>query len=496
MTGFCVRHREEYEKACHALTRMVKDKGFAYGKQQPRLTSRRGSLLGRCSLRTQTSGPEPANDRSDDEVGPHGSLDGSEAARATSLSTAEVRDDDPWSAWYQQSETAAWAARGWVDYSHGDWRSKPNYEATSEDEDDLIDILPDVIQGWMLLEKSGLDDLEKSIIQSDIKSKFSLMGVENSLRAHWSDEQVRRRDGPEKQSAHYEDEEGDEGEDVDSANFENYDTSELDPADAILYQEAEKDAQKAWAQIQQGRRTLREAREKQKEVRLGRRFYPKGKGRGGGKTEPRGAPSRGPCLRCGKDHPTRSCPQSPEAEAKPSLLADEEGEFVYYTEGPARSGQDHSRGQATKLSSEHSFQDHQYDQNTEQSPRHSFLYYLTDKGDDTGDYLSGEIPHHIEATGQIGGDRPVSLFGEHQESSVALLAGEGKMTTQQAMKAGYGVLDAGATKTMGSFTALHYAREASWRERQVDNVTEVDLTDRPVFGFADSETARCGRNAS
>ena len=60
-----------------------------------------------------------------------------------------------------------------------------------------VDILPDVVQGWLLLEKAGLD-LEKSIIQSDIKSHFSLEGVENSLRAHWTDGQVRRRDGAER----------------------------------------------------------------------------------------------------------------------------------------------------------------------------------------------------------------------------------------------------------------------------------------------------------
>ena len=65
------------------------------------------------------------------------------------------------------------------------------------------------------------------------------------------------------------------------------------------------------------------------------------------------------------------------------------------------------------------------------------------------------------------------------------------MTTHEAMTKGFAVLDAGATKTMGSIVALEHARRASFEHSSRDNVASVSLEDRPTFGFADSESARC-----
>ena len=198
-----------------------------------------------------------------------------------------------------ESRWSGWHGRHWRE-SH----------ASDDDEDEArIDILPDVIQGWLLLEKAGLDVLEKSIIQSDIKSRFTLEGVENSLRAHWTDEQVRKRDGADdRHEAHFE--ELDEASGPETWAEEYF--KDWHPQDVVLFQEAQDAKQRAWMQIQEGRRTLREARAKQKEVRLGRRFFPsKGRGRG-------------------KDHATRSCPQKATPESTKALQVDAESEFVYY----------------------------------------------------------------------------------------------------------------------------------------------------------------------
>ena len=90
-------------------------------------------------------------------------------------------------------------------------------------------------------------------------------------------------------------------------------------------------------------------------------------------------------------------------------------------------------------------------------------------------------------------------FGEHMESSLygdtegemSWHQEEGRMTTHEAMLKGYSVLDGGATRTMGSMVALEQAREASFEHQSQDNVAEVNLEDRPTFGFADSESATC-----
>ena len=239
----------------------------------------------------------------------------------------------------------------------------------------MIEILPDVIKGWLLLEKAGLDTLER------------LQAVENSLRAHWTDDQLRRRDGTDKHQANGDDELFDEppNEWADEY-FEDW-----DPETAALFQEACREEHEAWAQIQEGRRTLREAREKQREVRVGRKFFGQ---KGRGKGQPRGRSSSGkghqgggggPCLRRGLDHPTRNCPKGRDSRQDKAMTAEEQADLVFYTE--------------------------------------------------------------------------TTLFGEHEYENAALASEsrDGKMTTQEAMRAGYGVLDGGATRTMGSITALEYA---------------------------------------
>ena len=240
-----------------------------------------------------------------------------------------------WMAWYRENEDTAsntgsragsWHHGYWYHGWHGRRWQAP--ETDSEDEETNIEVLPDVIKGWLLLEKAGLDTLE-----------------ENALRAHWTDDQVRRRDGEGRAQANFEDYDDDDEppEEVADSFFEDWSEEEV-----ALYQAARQSEAEAWAQVQQGRRTLREARERQKEVRLGRKFFPtkgSGKGSGGGArhqaTSQGNQHPEGPCLRCGGKHATRSCPKRAEKDDRGALQVDNaSAEFVYY--------------QAESLFSEHS----------------------------------------------------------------------------------------------------------------------------------------------
>ena len=412
MTSFTVRHREEYEKACRALTRMVSGQASDLSDRTSRTTSRRGSWSGLGLRRSNIPGPEqrPEQGITLEEDHARGSLDGS--------TTADHTEEDPWTTWYRDEERRAWAARGWVEYgATSGGNAASNGDEDSDHEEQLVEILPDVVKGWLLLDKAGLDSLERGIIQSDIKSQFSLAAVESSLRAHWTDDQVRARDGQGKQQANFEDWDESEEEDMILEAEESFEGWSQD--DVALFQAAQDDERASWMQIQEGRRTLKDARARQKEVRLGRRFFAsKGKGRGGKDGRKPASDVQGPCLRCGRAHATRNCPHVGEKDSKPAMMTEESSEFVYQA------------------------------------------------------------------------NEEITLFGEHGDPDT-LLAGDQKMTTQQAMKAGYGVLDAGATKTMGSITALQHVREAAWRDLQQDNIEAVDTQDQPTFGFADSESAKC-----
>ena len=57
------------------------------------------------------------------------------------------------------------------------------------------------------------------------------------------------------------------------------------------------------------------------------------------------------------------------------------------------------------------------------------------------------------------------LFGDHVEEGY--LPAEERKSTHAAMTRGYGVLDAGATRTMGSIVALEHARQVSLRESRI-----------------------------
>lgn len=96
-------------------------------------------------------------------------------------------------------------------------------------------------------------------------------------------------------------------------------------------QEAAHEEQEALVILQGARRTLREAREKQKFVKMSRQYYtktgPKGKGKSSGKAKD---DSRMTCLRCGRTgHRVADCPDPPTGQGKP----DEHAPFVCYAEG-------------------------------------------------------------------------------------------------------------------------------------------------------------------
>ena len=490
MTAFCVRHREEYEKACRALTRMLGSRKSGLRADTLATTSSRRSSwhlleaehLPRGTTGTTGLGQHPDNadgderrpaDSSDPGAPLRGSLDGSDPDKASSAEEQE----DPWAAWYQQQDGTGWQSswprwswrEGWYDDS---WRRHGAAPSSHHDnyEEELVDILPDVIQGWLLLEKAGLDSLEKSLIQSDIKSNFSLAGVECALRAHWTDDQVRRRDGTD-HSANFEDVDDEEPAEWDDSFFEDW-----HPQDVAMFQAAQAEEHDAWAQLQTARRTLQDARQKQRDVRLGRRFYPKGKGKGSMSSRPSfGKPAaldvQGPCLRCGKQHATRQCPQRPATTEKESFQTEEYSEFVYHQDVL----DEHYHSNEQDFSNEH--------------------YHSNDQ-----DFTNGHYPSNVQDfTNGLASDtgREMAFFhGEHVES----IPGDGavfqatvahKMTTPEAMRSGYGVLDPGATKTMGSIVALEHMRQCSWRQQKCDNVKSINVEDRPTFGFADSEQARC-----
>lgn len=430
MSSFCVRHREEYEKMCRALARMLREnkqkgKGMVVNKVESQVNSVMGSHTGDQegnSERGEAAGGEP----SDGDQGGHGEV-------PWGSPDSQWWSDRSWGWGYDwRWNSGSWYGSSWNPH----WGSYSGSITQEEnDEEEMEQILPDAVLGWFLLEKTGLDPIEKSIIQGEVKGNFTLAGVENALRSHWTDDQIRARDGESRHQAQFQDEEEDEPMEEDQAMFEGWTEDEMS-----WYQDAKAEEQRAWMQLQQSRRTLREARARQHEVKMSRKFYkpswqsrpPGGQGKGGG--GPVGASSafrsKDACFRCGgRGHIARNCPNPPSQEAKISE-EQEEGDFAEFT-------------------------------------------YFAEPTEST---LEGE--EEVE-----------TYEGQLEQSSFTVESQ--RPSTEQAIAEGKAVIDGGATRTMGSLHAVEALSKRWLQNHGCSGVKSVDVKDQPVFGFGNSQKSKC-----
>ena len=175
MTAFCVRHREDYDRMCRALGRMAKERSSTSTSTSFRSASHTRSSAPSEGESVQSGGPEATTTNE------------AEGPPADSNGGGDQWQDQYWTNWNSWGYAwYGWQARWWqrTSWSQGDWTWANRTSAAHEEqdkEDDMIQVLPDQVQGWFLLDKCGLDPLERSVIQGDLKSNFTLAGVENAL---------------------------------------------------------------------------------------------------------------------------------------------------------------------------------------------------------------------------------------------------------------------------------------------------------------------------
>ena len=305
MNDYITRKTETYTRAQQSLGRVLK----AYGQTSSRWSGASSQVTSRPDLQWQrsTTSATPSVPE-EEEIGEN---DGSQNAM-------EPEEDDPWA----RSSQSHGTQQGWQS-SYSAWDQWWGYDAWSQtawhsDDADWTteapEILPDMIQGWYLLGDSGLDTGERNMILAAIKQDFSFDRVAQELRNQWPDDDLRRRDQNNRQSGWWMDE-ADSGED-DNAFIAMDDLNEEGQALVVAAQE---EVDRALLAMQNGRRTLREAREKQHQVRMSRKYYKttlRSGQKGSGKWHDH--KGTGTCLRCGGDHRTANCPKSTSTAATAS----------------------------------------------------------------------------------------------------------------------------------------------------------------------------------
>ena len=313
MAAWIVRHDEALLEAKRTLAEAIQEYGPG---------PKRSSLSRTPSWKTSSRQPrqsrgssEHEHEEQDEEAGEGAPTDEAEELDegAASENVAEVEEGREWSDhWW----SAPWHSWGWEstysDRGHRgsgyepSGRSWASWDASEAASAQAERFLPDFVIAWLLLQRSGLDASEKSVIVATLKNNFSITKVKEALKLTWPDDDLKRRDSSRSNSAMFTMEE--EALFVDDEDFETPAAPEWeDPEEGYAYAALEDEAQEAMVAVGEARQTLKEAREKQAQMRRNRNFFP-GRISGGSNTGGSRPPIK--CFRCGGNHMRKDCPQN------------------------------------------------------------------------------------------------------------------------------------------------------------------------------------------
>eukprot|EP00435_Cladocopium_sp_Y103_P006967 s510_g2.t1 len=200
------------------------------------------------------------------------------------------------------------------------------------------ELLPDFLQGWYMLIDSGLDSHEKNMIQTAIRGNFSVSRVAQELRNQWPEEDLRRRDQNVKNMGYWQEhlsqELDDEPEELGLTALSLQHQGMTDEG-IILIGEAEEQAQDAMATIDQARRTLRDARAKQHQVKMNRQYYMNAsKGKVSFQEKYKSTNQNISCFKCGGPHKIAQCPdRHAPTKASANVVEENAAPFVCFHEG-------------------------------------------------------------------------------------------------------------------------------------------------------------------
>ena len=327
INDYVTRKVEAYMRAQQSLQRVLRQQGKmtqesvssdrqGWGTWGEGQSSRRNSMDSRTSGDAETE--TPAQDDRD--------ADGEASTEATTHSGwGNQGSDHRWQPWWSyswdyQTGQDSWGYQSWS-WHPTTWQSSPGAWGKPKPEKP-VEILPDYVQGWLLLVDAGLDIQERNAVQTALRDEFSVDRVATELRAQWPDAELQRRDRNRKHhtflsDAILEDEEDDAPGDMDAALLAE---EGLNDEGMALITEAQADAREAYATLERSRRTLREARARQHEVRQSRKYYKVNSGtssyKSSGPTSQPRDDSHLTCLKCGRlGHRAANCPDKGQASA-------------------------------------------------------------------------------------------------------------------------------------------------------------------------------------
>ena len=264
---------------------------------------------------------------------------------------------------------------------------------------------------------------ERNLVITAAGGDYGTSRIIRELRALFPDAELKKRDATRKSQHSYmgaakEDDEIHTDED-ETAEMNFLAEDELTEDGAALWAEASHEAESALAALQQARRTLKDARQRQHNVKMSRQYFRSS-------SKPRDD-SHITCFSCGqKGHRTANCPN--EKKPTPASRNKESAPFVCFVDEDIQAEED-------------------------------------------------------EAFAGYAGDQT-----EEPQKESALNAA---VSTHEAMQQGKCVIDSGATRSIGSVSALESLIQRNVQQHGASRVARVDVSERPVFNFGNSSEEQC-----
>ncbi|OLP75091.1 hypothetical protein AK812_SmicGene45175 [Symbiodinium microadriaticum] len=342
INDYVTRKCEVYLRAQQALRRVAPHHTMARTGVPSRSTTGSGAPWWPGSRRSSVDSTEHSVSEARPEV---------QSAAPTAATTEGTEEDDQdreerytWNQGGNYSGTGTWERYpSWHSWGYGGydswWGTNHNWWTSPSTEDaqdaQMPELLPDYVQGWYLLQDAGLTTQERNVVQTALQGDFSLQRVAQELRNQWSGSDLLKRESGHRQSGYFGDYQGDDPELEDEEDFNNQEVyDQLDVDGQAEWNAQEEEVQGALAAMHQAKRTLREARARQHDVKLSRQYYktnPKGGGKGRGQGTGAKDDSAMTCLRCGKvGHRVANCPHPPTASAQATTTPEATSSFICF----------------------------------------------------------------------------------------------------------------------------------------------------------------------
>ena len=274
----------------------------------------------RSSMDSQASGPEEGPETASQAAAPTAAAAAADDSEAERPRWTWDREDQ-WRSW-DWNWTTSWQGQSSWSYSTGG-----TYETRASSL--LPELVPEFVQAWYLLQDAGLEQNEKNLVLTAIKGEMDLQKMAQELRTQFPEVELRRRDQQRRHHGYWGHTEADEETDDEETGGTDMVFSaeqELNEEGYALWSSAASEAEEALAALQGARRTLKEARARQHQVKMNRKYF---RGGPGGSKPPaqHRDDSKIVCLRCGKQgHRIANCPQGADYKKEP----DAQAPFVCY----------------------------------------------------------------------------------------------------------------------------------------------------------------------